>query len=359
MHHSYAFSLSTQLDSPVSLMVATNTPKSCSSWRTAVPKNGLCPAPPIKDFLPLSVWEAYLSTHPDQTYADYMRRGISFGFRIGVDHRLISSLKQYNKNLKSVAAHPSVVDRYIRSELDAKKISTHQNGFVHCSPIGIIPKQHQPGKYRLIVDLSAPRGNSVNDLIPPELCSLEYATVDDAANLVARAGKGALMAKMDLHSAYRMVPVHPGDQSLLGIQWEGNIFTDRALPFGLRSAPKIFNAVADGLAWALLCSGVEPILHYLDDFFLCSEAHSSACKVGLDIAIATSNRLGLPVAPHKVEGPCTSLIFLGIEIDSDKLELRLPEEKLRRTRDLLCSWESRQSATKHELQSRSQGCQTR
>ena len=326
MHHSFAFSLSTQLDSPVSSMVATSTPKNCSSWRTAVPKMDYVLLRLSRIFchcLSGRLTSRHILTRPTSTICV----GALVSGCIGVDHHLINSLKQCNKNLKLVAAHPSVVDRYIQSELDAQKISPHQNGFVHCSPIGIILKQYQPGKYRLIVDLSALRGNSVNHLIPSELCSLEYATVDDAANLAARAGKGALMAKMDLHSAYRMVPVHPGDQSLLGIQWEGKIFTDRALPFGLRSAPKIFNAVVDGLAWALLCLGVEPILHYLDDFFLCSEAHSSACKVGLDIAIATSNHLGLPVAPHKVEGPCTSFIFLGIEIDSDKLELWLPEEK--------------------------------
>ena len=43
----------------------------------------------------------------------------------------------------------------------------HINGF------GIIPKPHQPGKYRLIVDLPHPRGASVNDGIERELCSGE------------------------------------------------------------------------------------------------------------------------------------------------------------------------------------------
>ncbi len=221
---------------------------------------------------------------------------------------------------------------------------------MHCSPIGIIPKPHQPGKFRLIVDLSAPKGSSVNDFIPPELCSLEYASIDDAAKIVTQCGEGALMAKLDLKSAYRMVPVHPADQALLGIRWEGKTFIDHALPFGLRSAPKIFNAVADGLTWALLYSGVDPVLHYLDDFFFCSAAHSPACKDNLAMAVATSDHLGLPVAPHKVEGPTTTLTFLGIEIDSTKRELRLPQAKLARTENLLQSWEGRRTATKHELQ---------
>ena len=34
-------------------------------------------------------------------------------------------------------------------------------------------------KWRLIIDLSNPRGHSVNDIIPKTLCSLSYITVDD------------------------------------------------------------------------------------------------------------------------------------------------------------------------------------
>ena len=90
--------------------------------------------------------------------------------------------------------------------------------------------------------------------------------------------------------------------------------------------PKIFNAVADGLTWALQCSGVDQVLHYLDDFFFCSTAHSPACKDNLAIA------------------------FRGIEIDSTKRELRLPQAKLTCTKNLLQSWEGRRTATKHELQ---------
>ena len=105
------------------------------------------------------------------------------------------------------------------------------------NPIGIIPKPHQPGKFRLIVDLSAPPAFSVNDGTLAEECSLEYVSVDQAARLVSKCGRGALMAKIDLQSAYRHVLVHPKDQNLLGIEWGGKVYQDQALPFGLRSAP--------------------------------------------------------------------------------------------------------------------------
>ena len=50
------------------------------------------------------------------------------------------------------------------------------------------------------------------------LCAfLKYASVDDAAEFIAKVGFGALLAKLDIKSAYRNIPVHPGDRHLLGI----------------------------------------------------------------------------------------------------------------------------------------------
>ena len=37
---------------------------------------------------------------------------------------------------------------------------------VHVSRFGVILKTHQPGKWRLITDLSHPQGHSINDGIP-------------------------------------------------------------------------------------------------------------------------------------------------------------------------------------------------
>ena len=48
-----------------------------------------------------------------------------------------------------------------------------------------------------------------------------------------------------------MLPIYPDDQNLLGVQWEGEHYTDGTLPFRLRSALKIFSAVADALQWIL------------------------------------------------------------------------------------------------------------
>ena len=74
-----------------------------------------------------------------------------------------------------------------------------------------------------------------------------YISVEMVAEVAAMNGKGALLAKVDIESAYRRITVHPCDQPLLGMQWKGDVYIDQMLPFGLRSAPTIFSALADAL----------------------------------------------------------------------------------------------------------------
>ena len=76
------------------------------------------------------------------------------------------------------------------------------------------------------------------------------------AEIAVRLGKGSLLAKIDIESAYRLIPVHPQDRPLQAVEWNREIYVDPMLPFGLRSAPKIFNAVADALEWYLRQSGI-------------------------------------------------------------------------------------------------------
>ena len=175
-------------------------------------------------------------------------------------------------------------------------------------------------------------------------------SVDDAARAVAKAGRGAFLAKADIKQAYRMVPVHPADRLLLGMVWEESLFVDSALPFGLRSAPKIFNALADALEWLIRQEGLESVLHYLDDFLIVAESESM-CRAALQSLLRVFARLEVPIAPDKLEGPSTVLTFLGIEMDTVAMSLRLPAEKLTELRGLVARWEGRSFCTLKELES--------
>ena len=48
------------------------------------------------------------------------------------------------------------------------------------------------------------------------MCSLRYTRVDEVVRQFVQLGPGVLMAKLDVKSAYRIVPMHPQDRPLLG-----------------------------------------------------------------------------------------------------------------------------------------------
>ena len=154
---------------------------------------------------------------------------------------------------------------------------------------------------------------SVNDGISSELSSLKYPTVDHLSVLILQEGKGTFLVKADLKEAYRMIPIHPYDQPLLGVEWEGAVFSDMALPFGLLSAPKIFSAVADALQWILVRKVVKTILHYLDDFILVVGSLAEA-NIQKEVLISICSALGVPLEPTKLEGPSTCLKFLELNL---------------------------------------------
>ena len=187
-----------------------------------------------------SAWEYLLAEHPHQELVRFFISGISNGFRIGFKHTN-SILKQAQKNTESANAHKDVVSIYLQEELTKGRVA---GPFAHSlisygqiSRFGVIPKHHKPDSWRLIIDLSHPHNHSINDGIPSSLCSIKYISIDNAINQILLLGKGTMMAKIDIKSAFRLLPVHPADRHLLMMSWNNSVYIDMCIPFGLRSAP--------------------------------------------------------------------------------------------------------------------------
>lgn len=300
--------------------------------------------------LKLHQWTQDLQTHPDKDFSLYILQGIKSGFRIGFNRA--QPLRPATSNLCS--SNPSVIFEYLEREVSLTRMWKYPRHCsppgIHISPLGVIPKKNKPGKWRLIVDLSSPAGFSINDGISHEFSSMKYTSLDHLTYLVNSVGRGALLVKADIKEAYRMIPIHPHDQHLLGIKWNDSYYVDRMLPFGLRSAPKIFSAVADGLQWILTQRGISNLLHYLDDFIFVAPSVEQAVSHKFTL-ISSFQHLGVPLEPSKLEGPSTCLTFLGIEVDTEALMLRLPKQKLLRLKQELSHCLLRKSITKRELQS--------
>jgi len=299
-----------------------------------------------------STWRALLESYPNKQLVQFFISGISQGFRIGFK-QMTKPLKSAKRNLDCALDHPDTVTQYLTDEIAQGRVAgpfkKSSIPHAHISRFGVIPKSHQPNKWRLIIDLSHPTGHSINDGIPKDLCSLTYITVDTAIEHIQHLGKGTLLAKIDIKSAFRLLPVHPSDRHLLVMEWDRKFYVDACLPFGLRSAPKLFNVLADLLSWILKNKQVTPILHYLDDFLLLGPPESPTCANNLSAIKAVCMELGIPLALEKVEGPLHCLTFLGITLDTIKMEARLPVEKLQRIRNLLSAWLCKRSATKREI----------
>ena len=318
--------------------------------------NPLTPIPPaalhiVTPLLPRR-WEELLHQHPDQPLAAYIVKGLSGGFHIGYEHdRSVGS--SASANMLSAVRNPVPVEQYLSTELAAGRIAgpflMSEVPWVHVSRFGVIPKNSRPGEWRLILGLSFPPHGSVNDGIDPEMCSVRYPTVDQAIARIVELRPGALLAKVDVAHAFRNIPVHPDDRHLLGMCWGNKVYIDLTLPFGLRSSPKIFTAVADALEWIFLHLGVSWSTHYMDDFLTMGQPDTTECRENLNSILRICEWLGVPLKAEKIEGPASVLTFLGITLDTELREIRLPEKKLEDLKSLLGMWKTKKACKKREL----------
>ena len=158
--------------------------------------------------------------------------------------------------------------------------------------------------------------------------------IEKAAS-AATQGPGCYTGKTDIESAFLLIPVHPNDWELLGMFWNGQYYFDKVLPFGLRSAPYIFNQLSDAIEWILLnkCS-ISFVCHILDDFFIVEPpCHTppldSLCQASLSSMILTFKNLNIPISAAKTEGPSQIIQFMGIILDLGKWRQGYPRIRWR------------------------------
>ena len=259
-----------------------------------------------------------------------------------------------SKNLLSALQHPNVVSAKLTQEVKAGRISgpfdtpPFKNFCV--SPLGVVP-QKTPGEFRLIHHLSFPKGASVNDGISSEHSTVSYCRVDDAIALIKSLGRGCFLAKTDIKSAFRIIPIRPQDYPLLGMTWQGKYYYDRAMPMGCASSCRTFEMFSSALEWvAKKHLHIEHLVHILDDYLMASSSYHQCC-VALRNFISLCNYLGVPIAPEKTVGPQTVLIFAGIELDTNTMEARLPNDKITKTKTFLSDFLRRKKVSLKEIQS--------
>ena len=312
---------------------------------------GLGAHPSLPSPISIIALSKYLSDY-HSALSDYLIQGFSFGFSLDFQGPQLSNRCT---NLPSALQSPDIVSTKLQRELDAGRI---QGPFRHppfstpfnVSPIGLHPKK-APGEFRLIHHLSHPHSASVNSFIPPQLSTVHYATIGDAISSILKHGQGCFMAKSDIRSAFRLIPIHPRDYPLLGFMWSGEFYFDRCLPMGAASSCAIFERFSTALEWITLGSVHNCSVHHVLDDFIFIAPTAMECQMGLDAFLEICKNVGVPIADEKTQGPCTTLTFLGIELDSLDMESRLPIDKLEKCQSSIRDAIGRRSATLRELQS--------
>lgn len=305
-------------------------PPHCSPKRGEI--NDCHPETAQKTCINIPLLENFLSTHPDKQFVEYLITGLKEGFYTGIKCLPTESL--VCKNLLSSRSQPEITCDLVKKEIDKGFVigpfSKIPYDVYRINPIGIAEGKYSKKK-RLIVDLSSPHQDSdfksLNDLIDKEEFSLQYVTIDHAIDIIKKKGQGSWLCKTDISDAFKLIPIHHSLWPFHGIAWQGKYYFFTRLVFGSRSSPKIFDTLSSAICWVSQnVFNIENILHLLDDFLTIDAPNQDGDRT-MALLTMIFNRLNIPIAPHKTVGPTTCLEYLGILLDTVKMEARLPEEK--------------------------------
>lgn len=218
------------------------------------------------------------------------------------------------------------------------------------SPIALIPKK-AAGEFRLIQNLSAPQGNSVNTYIPQDKATVQYQTLQDAIKLLQKIGRGTLMVKTDIESAFRLIPVHPEDYHLLGFQWDGAFYYEKVMVMGCRSSCQIFEKFSSALHWIMEHKyTARGVVHILDDFFFTGIPNSTDCARDLSNFLQMCEETHIPIKNEKTVHPTTKIEFLGVTLDSVQQVAQMPADKVTKILNKINEFLKRKKVTLKELQ---------
>ena len=307
---------------------------------------------PVGSNLDITRWRDGLLEYKDRDLVECLEFGFPVGFEGNKEH-----LQHRNvKNHAGALEFPSNILEYLSNQAISGCIigPFKADPFVGegvFSPISTVPKKDSDER-RVILDLSWPKGKGVNDHIPKDFYlgdpfRLHYPSVDNLCDLVRQLGKGCLLFKRDLRRAYRQIPVDPGDISLLGFQWKSHMFFDRVLPMGLRSACQACQRMTSGVQYMFAKEGFN-LVNYIDD--LAGAESVGRATAAFEVLGKLLTELGLIEAVDKAVPPSTSMVFLGVEFDTQQCLLSIPFEKVTEVLNMLEKWAEKAIATRRELQ---------
>jgi len=194
----------------------------------------------------------------------------------------------------------------------------------------------QKNKVRPILNMSAPKGNSLNDVIDMECIEkLNMSSPRIFARELRKAGKGALFSKTDIVDAYKLIPNAVQNWRLFGFTWLGRYFFDKTKVFGSREAPASFDSLPETIVNIVCCMQKISKTHVqrqLDDVPMVASKDSGLTEKFTAAYKDICSKVNIPLANdcpahEKAFGPTTFGTVLGINFDSSTMEWSISNEK--------------------------------
>ena len=132
-------------------------------------------------------------------------------------------------------------------------------------------------------------------------------------DLFAKLGKGKYFSKLDLSHAYQQLPLEEPSRKYVVVNTQKGLFQFTRLPFGISSAPGIFQRVIESLL-----RGIEGVVVYLDDILVIGSTEEAHLRV-LEKVLSRLEQAGLRVKQSKCAFMRPSVTYLGHRIDADGL----------------------------------------
>ena len=306
---------------------------------------------PIPSGLNIPAWRELLAGYHDNTIVDYLE----FGWP--ADYTGHTPPTATSGNHKEDPAHTTALNNYVDTELkhgallgpfDAPPFTP----WFQTSPMMTRPKKNTTER-RVIVDLSWPKGESVNTGIAKGYYqgsprSYTLPNIMDAADEVTRIGTGSYLWCADLARAYRQLRTCPLSTPLLGISLNNKHYIDIALPFGCRTSSLACARTTNAVVYLLRKAG--HFVHcYLDDFVGMAPTENQAHQAYNDFKNLTRT-LGLDLSPSKCTPPTKTIEWLGFNLSAQKMTVTIPKDKLDQVLQECQEWMVKRTATRKEIQ---------
>lgn len=303
----------------------------------------------------LACWRERCGGAPDFQFVEYV---LTHGLVVADPEQRPEAFDMDNHGSCGKPGVASKVSEILKKENEDRFITVPPAGFAELSgmwvhALGVVPKAAKPGAVRIIHDFSAPAADCLNAHI--DYLRMSYDRVDTA---FASLRQGSWLAKIDISAFFRHIPVDPADWCLLGFRWDGSLFVDTRLNFGQRNASEVAMRFSLTVLWHVqqriraMRVGRCEVSVVCDDWLVVCDTEADCRAVWL-MVIEALQALGFTVntEAHKCIAPCFCLVWLGLELDSVAMTVRLPADKLAKALALVTDMSTKRKVTRRELDS--------